>query len=216
MPAERDERSAAPSRARRSGFGDGPAALPPSFYDRAAEVVARDLLGRTIVSLAGGGRVAATIVETEAYVGPDDEASHAHRRFGVTQRNEPMFGPAGQAYVYRIYGMHWCLNAVTGEPGFPAAVLLRAARIVEGAEIARDRRPGRRDDELLRGPGNLCRALGVDGSLNRHLLHREPLWIESGEPVPEARVETGPRVGISRAAELPLRFWVRGDRAVSR
>ena len=192
-----------------------PDPLPPAFYDRAAEEVARDLLGCVVVSEVAGERVAGEIVETEAYVGPDDEASHGHRRFGVTRRNAVMYGEPGIAYVYRIYGMHWCLNAVTGEKGHPAAILIRAARPVAGLEAARERRPGRPDRDLMRGPANLCRAMAIDGSLNAHPLDRTPLWIEGGAAVPDAEVVTGPRVGITRAADLPLRFWLRGSEFVS-
>ncbi|HEV2148987.1 MAG TPA: DNA-3-methyladenine glycosylase, partial [Longimicrobiaceae bacterium] len=161
-------------------------------------------------------RCVAEVVETEAYTGPEDEASHAHERFGKTARNAAMFGAPGTAYVYRIYGMHWCLNVVTGPVGFPAAVLLRAARPLGGTEAMRERRPGRADRDLLRGPGNLCRALGVTGEHNLHLLGGPPLWLARGEPVGDAAVAVGPRIGISRAAEAPLRYWVRGDPHVSR
>ncbi|HET8654205.1 MAG TPA: DNA-3-methyladenine glycosylase [Longimicrobiaceae bacterium] len=200
--------SAAPHRARRFVRAD---ALPAAFYARPADVVARELLGRLVVREADGVRCSAEIVETEAYVGPHDEASHAHERFGRTARNTVMFGPPGIAYVYLIYGMHSCLNAVTGGEGFPAAVLLRAARAVDGVEQIRGRRPGRPDRELLRGPGNLCRALDVDRALNGHPLDRAPLWIEAGDPVPDREVMVGPRVGISRAVDWPLRFRVRGS-----
>ncbi|HEX2093755.1 MAG TPA: DNA-3-methyladenine glycosylase, partial [Longimicrobiaceae bacterium] len=178
--------------------------------------VARDLLGAFVVSEVGGTRCVGRIVETEAYSGPDDEASHAHVRFGKTARNAAMFETAGIAYVYRIYGMHWCLNVVTGPRGFPAAVLIRAAQPVAGAETAAVRRPGRPERDLMRGPGNLCRAMGIDGALNFHPLDRPPLWIAAGDPVAEERVARGPRIGITRAAEAPLRFWVRGDPHVSR
>ena len=127
-----------------------------------------------------------------------------------------MFGPPGRAYVYLIYGMHWCLNAVTREEGFPAAVLIRAARPVHGIELMRARRVGRSDRDLLRGPGNLARALGVDGSLNGHPLDLPPLRIKSGSRVPEDLVERGPRIGITRAVDLPLRFWIAGSPHVSR
>lgn len=195
-------------RARRSS-------LPAGFFGRPAEAVARDLLGVRLVSEVDGARCAAEIVETEAYVGPHDDASHAAARFGRTRRNEAMFGVPGIAYVYLIYGMHWCINVVTEHEGFPAAVLLRAARPLEGIEAARARRAGRADAELMRGPGNLARALGVDGALNRHPLDRPPLWLEPGPAVPDAHVAAGPRIGITRAAEWPLRFWLRGDPHVS-
>ncbi len=206
--------SAASVGARRSTLPEGNP-LPAGFYLRPAEEVARDLLGCRLVSAVEGRLCTAEIVETEAYVGPDDEASHAHSRFGRTARNSVMFGPPGIAYVYRIYGMHWCLNAVTGPEDFPAAVLLRAARPLDGLEGARARRPSRADRDLLRGPGNLCRGLGVTGALNHHPLSAAPLRIEPGERVPDAEVARGPRVGISRAADLPLRFWIAGSRWVS-
>jgi len=214
MRGQEDERSAAPDRVRRSARA-GRDPLPPGFYLRPAELVARELLGCRLYSSVGGRLCGSEIVETEAYVGPDDEASHAHRRFGTTRRNAVMVGPAGLAYVYLIYGMHWCLNAVTGPEGFPAAVLIRAARPLEGVEVARERRPGRTDRDLMRGPGRLCRALGVEGALNGHPLTAPPLWIEPGAGVPDPDVARGPRVGISRATELPLRFWVRGSAWVS-
>jgi len=202
-----------PRRSVRSGPGGKP--LPVAFYARPAEEVARDLLGCLVYSEIDGETVAGEIVETEAYVGPDDEASHGHRRFGVTRRNAVMYGEPGIAYVYRIYGMHWCLNAVTDAVGHPAAILIRAARPVEGLDTARARRPGRPDRDLMRGPANLCRAMAIDGALNGHPLASPPLWIEAGTPVAEADVARGPRVGISRAADLPLRFWIRGSEWVS-
>ncbi len=189
--------------------------VPASFYDRPAEVVARELLGVRIVSTMGGWRCAAEIVETEAYVGPADEASHAHERFGRTARNSPMFGPPGSAYIYRIYGIHLCLNAVACREGFPAAVLIRAAQPLDGIEQMRRRRPGRPDRDLLRGPGNLCRGLGVDLSLNGHRLEDPPLIFERGSTVGASSILAGPRVGISRAVEAPLRFAIRGSRWVS-
>jgi DNA-3-methyladenine glycosylase len=198
------------------GEGTEPPPFPSGFYDRSAEEVARDLLGAFVVSKIGGVRCAGEIVETEAYVGPHDEASHAHERFGRTPRNVAMFAAPGHAYVYLIYGMHWCLNVVTGAEGYPAAVLVRAARPVEGVEAMRARRPGRPGRDLLRGPGNLCRALGVTGAQNLHLLDRAPLWLAPGAAVPEVEVERGPRVGISRAVEWPLRFRVRGSLYVSK
>lgn len=200
------------SRERRSALEP----LPPTFYQREAEVVARDLLGAILVSEADGVRVAGEIVETEAYVGPDDEASHAHRRFGRTARNEPMFGDAGISYVYLIYGMHWCINVVTGPRDHPAAVLIRAARPLTGIDRARARRPGRPDRELMRGPGNLAKALGIDGRHNALPMDRPPLWIAAGTPVLDAEMGIGPRIGITRAAEDPLRFWVRGSPWVSK
>ena len=160
MTPDPSRSAASDARARRSARVDPPP-LPAAFHARPAETVARELLGALLVSEVGGARVVCEIVETEAYVGPHDEASHAAERFGRTARNDAMFGSAGVAYVYLIYGMHWCLNVVTDAEGFGAAVLVRAARPVEGIDAVRGRRAGRPDRDLMRGPGNLARALGV-------------------------------------------------------
>jgi DNA-3-methyladenine glycosylase len=174
------------------------------------------LLGKVIVSTIGDERCAVRIVETEAYTGPEDDASHAAARIGRTLRNRAMFGPPGIAYVYRIYGIHWCLNVVTDAVDHPAAVLIRAAEPLEGLETLRARRPGRPDRDLLRGPGNLCAALGITGEHDHHPFDRPPLVILDGEFVSGRAVETGGRIGVSRAADLPLRFWIRGSPWVSR
>lgn len=189
--------------------------MSPEFYNRSAEQVARDLLGAQVVSEVGGVHCSGRIVETEAYTGPDDEASHAHIRFGRTVRNAAMWGPPGRAYVYRIYGVHWCLNAVTGPEGFPAAVLIRAAEPLQGQPSIRVRRDGVPERNLLRGPGNLTRGLAIDGRLDHHPLDGPPLWISPGAPVPDAEVRRGPRIGITRNAAAPLRFWIGGSRWVS-
>lgn len=211
-------KSAAPgeSRARRSRLDPTP--LPPEFYARPCEAVARDLLGTRLISEVGGVRVVGEIEEVEAYVGPHDAASHAWEKFGRTARNEIMFGPSGITYVYLIYGTHWCINVVTDDVDFPAAVLIRAARPVEGIEAARERRPGRPDRELMRGPGNLARALAVTGAQNGHPLTAPPLWLAAGRTVPDAEVAAGPRIGIhkERAADWPLRFWIAGSPWVSK
>lgn len=187
------------------------APLPPSFYARDAREVARDLLGAIVVSTVGGVRTAGRVVETEAYVGEEDPASHAAARIGRTPRNASMFGTPGIAYVYFIYGMHWCLNAVTGAVDVPTAVLLRALEPVEGLPAMRERRTTRsgrvpRDRDLLRGPARLAEGLGVTGELDGHALQAQPLVIVPGVAVPDARVETGPRIGVTRAADWPLRF----------
>ncbi len=136
-----------------------PPALPSHFFARAAADVARDLLGCMVVSRCGGERVCGRIVETEAYVGPEDPASHAAKRIGRTARNDPMFGPPGTAYIHMNYGIHWLLNVVTGEVGHPAAVLIRALEPIQGRAIMRARR-GR--PELTNGPARLTEALAVD------------------------------------------------------
>jgi DNA-3-methyladenine glycosylase len=190
--------------------------LDASFFARPSEVVAREILGCDLISTVDGKRCVGRIVETEAYHGPDDDASHAAARIGRTPRNEAMFGRPGLAYVYRIYGIHWCLNAVTDALDFPAAVLIRAAEPIAGVEIARARRGDRPDHELMRGPGNLCSALGITGALDMHDLAHPPLVIARGTRIPDDHVRRGPRIGITRAADLPLRFFIDGNPSVSR
>lgn len=195
-------------------------ALGASWYARAAESVARDLLGHVIVSTIDGVEAAGRIVETEAYVGPHDDASHAAERIGRTMRNDAMFGTPGIAYVYRIYGIHWCLNVVTDRAEYPAAVLIRALEPLHGIEHMRVRRSAGQkklpDIALASGPGKLAAALGITGQLNAHPLDRPPLCIIEGGDIPDGDVATGPRIGITRAADWPLRFWHRGNVYVSR
>jgi DNA-3-methyladenine glycosylase len=173
-----------------------------------------------LVSTIDGIHTAGRIVETEAYTGPHDPASHAAHRTGRTARNDSMFGVPGIAYVYRIYGMHWCLNVVTDEPGFPAAVLIRALEPSRGIEAMRLRRMrGQQrlpDTALASGPGKLAAALGISGNHDAHPLHCVPLWITAGPPVESGLILAGPRIGISRAAEWPLRFHVADSPWVSR
>ncbi|GAA2710743.1 DNA-3-methyladenine glycosylase [Micromonospora olivasterospora] len=174
---------------------------------------ARGLLGGRL----SAGGVTVRITEVEAYAGTaGDPASHAHR--GRTPRNAVMFGPAGHAYVYFTYGMHWCVNVVTGPDGEASAVLLRAGEVVEGVDVARARRPAvRRDVDLARGPARLCAALGIDrAAYGSHLLGDGPVRLRPAvEPVPEAAVAAGPRVGVTGAHDVPWRFWVAGDPTVS-
>ena len=195
-------------------------ALPARFYARAAETVARELLGCILVSTVGDERTAGRIVETEAYIGPHDPASHAAERIGRTARNDVMFGAPGLAYIYRIYGVHWCLNAVTDRTGFPAAVLIRALEPLEGLDVMRRRRAlparARSDRELCSGPGKLAAALALDGTLDGHRLNASPLWIEAGNAVADVDVMAGPRIGITRAADWPLRFYEHASIWVSR
>ena len=190
--------------------------LPSGAYAGPAERIAVDLLGCWIVSEVGGDLCVAEVVETEAYTGPEDDASHAAARTGRTARNAAMFGRPGTAYIYRIYGLHWCLNAVTGPSGFPAAVLLRAARPVQGASVMWSRRGDVSERDLLRGPGRLAQGLGLDASLNGDSLTGGGLRIVRGTRVDPREVRRGPRIGIRRAADHPLRFWVAGSPWVSR
>ncbi len=194
--------------------------LPRSFYERANEQVARELLGCVLVSTIGGRRVRGRIVETEAYIGPHDPASHGAERIGRTKRNSSMFGPPGIAYVYRIYGVHWCLNAVTHEELYPAAVLIRAVEPLDGIGVMMQRRFGKplpgRERQLASGPGKLAQAFAIDGACDGHALDRSPLWIERGITVPKRDIVVGPRIGITRAADWPLRFCVRDSVWLSR
>ena len=198
-------------RARRSRLAPP---LPKSFYDRDTELVARDLLGAIIECRTPEGIAAGRIVETEAYLGEHDLACHA--AVGRTARTAPLYGPPGIAYVYFIYGMHWCFNAVTRAEHEPSAVLVRAVEPVTGLELMRRRRPhARRDTDLTNGPGKLCLALGIDGRQNWNPLHRPPLLIRAGEAVADSEVEVTPRIGITKAAEWPLRWVVRDNAYVS-
>ena len=174
--------------------------------------VAPTLLGARLVAVS----VAVRLTEVEAYAGEADPGSHAFR--GRTPRTEVMFGPAGIAYVYFSYGMHWCLNVVTGPAGEASAVLVRAGEVVDGLELARERRPGAADRDLARGPARLTRSLAVDGALGgTDLLDpTAPLRLLPGDPVPVDRVRQGPRVGVSGdGAAAPWRFWLDGEPTVS-
>lgn len=195
--------------------------LSSSFYRRPAETVARDLLGRFLVRELDGERLVLRLVETEAYLGAPDRASHAWdgRR---TARNESLYLAGGHAYVYMIYGLHFCLNAVTGEAGVGSAVLLRAGEPVGGEERMRENRGWTRvpkPGDLAGGPGKLCQALGIGRELDGVLLDRPPLFIATGEPAAEAEIVASPRIGVDYAGEAalwPLRFSLRGHRHVSK
>ena len=174
-----------------------PSPLPREFYARATLSVARELLGMRLVRILEGVRLSGTIIETEAYIGETDLGCHA--KAGQTRRNAAMFGPPGHAYVYFTYGMHWMLNAVTEQAGFPAAVLLRAMQPLEGQDVIALRRQGR---DCL-GPAKLTQALGINGTCNAADLceTRSGLWIESGLPLAESSILTGPRVGLDTVPE---------------
>ena len=166
-------------------------------------VAARSLLGWRIVSDIGGERVAGAITEVEAYAGEDDPASHAFN--GRTPRNGVMFGPAGGLYVYRSYGIHWCMNVVLGPEGVALAVLLRGAELDEGVDVALRRRG--RSDHLADGPGKLTQALGVTGEHDGHHVDASPLRIVA--PIRRATsIEATPRIGISKAIDREWRFVV--------
>jgi len=189
--------------------------LPRAFYARGPRVLARALLGRVLVhDDPRAGRLAGLIVETEAYAGADDPASHAYR--GETPRNRVMFGPPGVAYVYFTYGMHHCFNVVCGAVGQPSAVLVRALEPLLGLAAMRRRRAGVEGARVARGPGSLARAMGLDLRLDGADLTRGPLWIADLPPRRLGRrIGRGPRVGITRAATFPWRYWLIGSAAVS-
>lgn len=196
--------------------------LGREFYTREdALLVARELLGKRLVVLdPEGRRVSGRIVETEAYAGPEDKASHAcgNRR---TARTEPMFAAGGIVYVYFIYGMHHQFNVVTGRENFPSAILVRALEPEEGIELMRVMRPVARERDLTSGPGKLCRALGIDLGFNvEDLVAGRRVWIEdAGALVAPGEIARGPRVGVGYAEEYarkPWRFWLKDNPFVSR
>src|SRR4051812_34511203 len=187
------------------------AVLPPEFYERDTVQVSRDLLGKVLVH----GRVAGVIVETEAYVGGDDLASHSAR--GVTPRTRVIFGPPGHAYVYFIYGMYECLNLVCEPEGVPGCVLLRALEPMAGIELMQKRRPSaRKPEDLASGPGKLTLAMGINRAQNSADVTRGSLVVR--EPLTATRIEVAvtPRIGITKCADLPLRFVVKGSHFVSK
>lgn len=203
--------NAAP-RARRSHLGPP---LDRSFYDRDTEVVARELLGAILECETPDGIASGRIVETEAYLGEHDLACHA--AVGRTERTAPLYGPPGNAYVYFIYGMYWCINAVTRAEHEPSAVLVRALEPVDGLELMRHRRPkARRDVDLTNGPGKLCLALGITGAMNWNPLQQPPLIIRAGDEIADADVVVTPRIGITQWADAPLRYFIRGNAYVSK
>jgi DNA-3-methyladenine glycosylase len=196
--------------------------LPREFFARPSLEVAPDLLGCVISHETAEGRVAVMLTEVEAYDGENDPASHAYR--GRTARNAVMFGPPGHVYVYFTYGMHFCMNLVCQPTHGASAVLLRAGRVMDGVALAAARRSGRapraavREVDLARGPARLCEALDVDRSHDGADAAdpASPLRaLAAPEPVPAAGISRGPRVGVSRAADVPWRFWITGDPAVS-
>lgn len=178
-------------------------------FGRPSEEVARALIGVTVLVDGVGGR----IVETEAY-DRDDPASHTYG--GPTLRNAAMFGPPGRVYVYRSYGIHWCLNFVCREEGHGAGVLIRALQPTHGLATMRRRR-GVEDERLLAaGPGRVGQALGVDASFNGHRLDAPPFELRAADAAPPVLVQAGPRIGISKAVEMPWRFGEQGSRFLSR
>jgi DNA-3-methyladenine glycosylase len=200
-----------------------PDILPRDFFDRQSVAVAPDLLGCLLSHQTAEGLVTVRLTEVEAYLGESDPASHAFR--GRTARNAVMYGPPGHAYVYFTYGMHFCVNLVCQPEGHPSAVLLRAGQVVGGVPLAAERRSQRsrsgavpRERDLARGPALLCEALGIDRSHNGADVCTPGSGLRvlaPAKPVPAAGIAAGPRVGVSRAADVAWRFWITGDPAVS-
>jgi len=190
--------------------------LPRAFYEQTTIDVAKQLLGKYLVRKHSEGNTIGRIVETEAYVGPQDSACHASK--GRTARTEVMFGPAGHAYVYFIYGFYNMLNLVTETKDYPAAVLIRAIEPVNGIELMKARRKSNLLRNLASGPGKLCQAFAVDRSLNGANLSGNVLFVEDrGEPMPKFRAT--PRIGVDYAGkwkDKPFRFLVRGSEFVSK
>jgi DNA-3-methyladenine glycosylase len=182
-----------------------PKKLDRAFYDRDTVVVARELLGKSLVHRSGGIERVGRIVEVEAYLGPRDLAAHSSR--GLTERTRVMFGPPGHAYVFLVYGMYSCMNVVTEREGHASAVLLRAVEPVKNIE------------ENTRGPGRLCRAMRIDRGLNGHDLSSDDFFIADAPPVAASAIAKGPRIGVDYAgrwAKRLLRFSIRGNPFVSK
>jgi len=186
--------------------------LHASFFRRPTADVAAELVGCMLCLQRSDHLIRLRIVETEGYLGKGDEASHSFR--GPTPRNSTMFGPPGLLYIYRIYGLHHCANVVTEEEGVGAAVLIRAAEPLEGHDWLKANRPQGAAKGLCNGPAKLAQALALDLSHDGLPLRQPDIWLESGEA--PASLTCGPRIGISRSRQLPLRFWWSGHPAVSR
>jgi len=191
------------------------ATLPVAFFRRPAETVAADLLGMEVVSTVDGEATHGRIVETEAYLGYYDPASHGylHRR---NTRNQALFGPPGTWYVYLSYGMHWCANLVCQQAGLASAVLLRALEPLTGLETMRRRRGDVADRDLCSGPGKLCQALGITRELDGQRMSESSAVVLRTRRHEDIRIAATPRIGITKAADWPLRFHLAGSPWVSR
>ena len=196
------------------------APVPRTFFNPSAAIVAPRLLGHFLVRQTSEGTMTSLIVETEAYV-IDDPACHGYG--GESTRNRSMYGPPGRAYVYFIYGVYWCVNAVCRPKGIAEAVLIRAVEPVAGIDLMRKRRPVAHDKQLTNGPGKLCTALAINRALDSADLcdAQSPLWIAHNPNHKKLLLEKGPmitttRIGITKAAHLPLRFYLAGSAWVSK
>jgi DNA-3-methyladenine glycosylase len=198
--------------------------LPREFFAQPTLTVAQNLLGQHLVRAVEGQHLRGRIVETEAYLGPEDTACHASK--GRTPRTEVMFGPPGRTYVYLIYGLHYMLNLVTEVESFPAAVLIRAIEPLAGLDLMRQHRQRQPSQtmplrQIGNGPGKLCQALRIDKSLNGwDVTTGQTLWLEAVEPLPKMAIASGPRLGIdyAQAADraAPWRFWQRDNPFISK
>ncbi|HYP08332.1 MAG TPA: DNA-3-methyladenine glycosylase [Bryobacteraceae bacterium] len=185
--------------------------LPRAFYNRPTIDVAKDLLGKVLRH----GPTAGIIVETEAYLGGDDLASHSAR--GVTDRTRVIFGPPGHAYVYIIYGMYECLNIVAEPDGVAGCVLIRALEPIDGMDVMQQRRPRARvSRDIASGPGKLTLALGITRAMNGADVTKGPITVHEPTHAGEIAIEISPRVGITECADWPLRFTIAGNPFVSR
>ncbi|MGH7206339.1 MAG: DNA-3-methyladenine glycosylase [Nitrospiraceae bacterium] len=181
--------------------------LSRAYFNRPTLRVARSLLGKYLIRANGSTRITTKIIEVEAYVGPDDRASHASR--GRTKRTDVMFGQPGVAYVYFIYGMYHCFNVVTEREGYPAAILIRAVEPAEGQVCVGGAPMAGPPPTLIDGPGRVCRYLQIDRKLNQlDLTLGQTLWIEDrGERVPASAITAYPRIGVDYAGEWATKLW---------
>ncbi|HTS87401.1 MAG TPA: DNA-3-methyladenine glycosylase [Gemmatimonadales bacterium] len=191
------------------------ACLPVPFFRRDAIQVARGLLGALLVSRCGGRRTVGRIVEVEAYLGAVDPASHAYQ-YRHHAQNEALYGAAGSWYVYLSYGMHWCANLVAGRPGEGAAILLRALEPMAGLPAMRRRRGVTHERLLCAGPGRLTQALGISRTLDRRPMRTSLVHVVRDGRIRPGEIVVGPRIGITRAADWPLRFTLRNSPWLSR
>lgn len=192
--------------------------LNSDFYKQDTLTVAENLLGKLIIREIGNQRLVGKIVETEAYAGFEDKASHAHK--GKTARNTVMFGGAGNAYVYFTYGLHYLFNIVTEDTDYPSAVLIRAVEPIGGLEIIKERRKDRPYYELTSGPAKFTQAFNIDKCFNGFdLTEGKNLWLEDGESIRKSSVGTSPRIGVGyseECAEWPWRFFIKNNKFVSK
>lgn len=190
-----------------------PKKLRRNFFAQPTIQVAQKLLGKYLVLKQNGTTLSGKIVETEAYVGKDDQASHAYKR--VTHRNKIMYGPPGYTYIYFVYGNHYCLNFVTEKKGFPAAVLIRAVEPKDGIKIMQKNRDKTKLENLTNGPGKLCQALGIDKKFNGWDVTSKVFFVEDkGEKVDQ--IESSPRVGVQVGKDKRWRFYIQKNSFVSK